>query len=191
MAIKLNLGSGFHRLGAEYINVDRERSVNPDVLWDLENFPYPWKSESIDEVIINHTLEHLSPYKQVMQELYRICKPGALIHITVPWVFHINQWSDPTHVRAITPLGLQLLSRNLNERWIKGGYSNSPLAIYWGIDFDLISIFYVSDEAMWQKTFPALWRDDIHNQQILKENSNINGLISEMHAELTVVKNKI
>ncbi|MBY0403020.1 MAG: methyltransferase domain-containing protein, partial [Cyanobacteria bacterium] len=104
--LKLNLGSG-QNPKAGYVNVDK--FGNPDVLLDLESFPWPWETSSVDEIVLHHVMEHLGAsaevYFKIMQEMYRVCKPGALIHITVPHPRHNHFAFDPTHVRGILPEG--------------------------------------------------------------------------------------
>jgi len=138
--VKLNLGCGQNRLDG-YVNTDREPSVEPDVVMDLEDFPWPFEDDSVDEVVANHVLEHVgaeaSVFIGVMQELYRICRGGALIRIAVPHPRHSNFIDDPTHVRAITPMTLQLFSKQNCEEWRRLGASNSPLALYADVDFEL------------------------------------------------------
>jgi hypothetical protein len=94
-------------------------------------------------VLFNHSLEHLgasaSLFLRLMQELYRVCAPGAKVHINVPHPRHDNFLNDPTHVRAITPELLCLFDLERNRQWVAGGFSNSPLAMYLGVNFVLES----------------------------------------------------
>lgn len=150
---KLNLGCGFKRLPG-YLNVDSVDACNPDQVVNLEHFPWPWADSSVDEVQLIHVLEHLGRESEVfiriMQELYRVCTDDAKIHIIVPHHRHDNFQSDPTHVRPITPLGLSLFDRVQCESWIAAGYANTPLAVYYKVDFETCSIFYDYEEA-WLK----------------------------------------
>jgi SAM-dependent methyltransferase len=136
--MKLHLGCG-QRLLAGYINVDKEGS--PDVRHDLEEFPWPWPDNEFDEVLLHHTLEHLGRtpklFLGVMRELYRVCAPGAAVHITVPHPRHDHFIGDPTHVRAITPEVLSLFSKKNCEAWKQAGASNTPLAVFHNIDFEV------------------------------------------------------
>lgn len=80
---KINFGSsGFNRPG--YINVDIRPSVKPDVLHDLNAFPYPFEDNSIDRIEMTHILEHLEKPFHVMREIHRILKPGGELYIAVP-----------------------------------------------------------------------------------------------------------
>ncbi len=55
-----------------------------DINHDLNVFPYPFEDNTVDEVIMFHVLEHLEKPLKVMEETWRICKPGALVHIKIP-----------------------------------------------------------------------------------------------------------
>lgn len=149
--IKLNLGCGFKRIPG-YINVDSVPDCAPDQVVDLEQFPWPWADHSVDEVQLVHVLEHLGREPQVfigiMQELYRVCVAGALVHVIVPHHRHDNFQSDPTHVRPITPLGLALFDKAQCESWIAGGYANTPLAVYCKVDFETQRVHY-DYEQLW------------------------------------------
>ena len=136
--LKLNLGCGHTRLPG-HVNVDAQPACKPDQVVDLEQFPWPWADNSVDEIQMVHVLEHLGrepqTYLSIMKELWRVCAPGAAIHIVVPHHRHDNFHSDPTHVRPVTPLGLALFDRAQCDAWVAGGFSNTPLALYCGVDF--------------------------------------------------------
>ena len=79
----LNLGCGYSkRVGA--INVDKYANCEPDVVHDLNVFPYPWDDDSVDGIVMFHVLEHLGDWWTVILECARILKPGGKLHIRVP-----------------------------------------------------------------------------------------------------------
>lgn len=83
MSKKLNLGcAGFKKNG--YINVDWDPAVDPDVLHDLNKFPYPFEENSFDVVEADHVLEHVDRVFTVMKEIHRILKPGGILKIKTP-----------------------------------------------------------------------------------------------------------
>jgi hypothetical protein len=135
-SLRLNLGSGQHPI-KDWVNVDKFGS--PDVMCDLEQFPWPWETNTVDEVKLNHVLEHLGEtvevYFQILQELYRICKHGTEIEIVVPHPRHDDFLADPTHVRAFTPDCFELFSQKNNREWKEKGGSNTPLGLYLNVDF--------------------------------------------------------
>lgn len=139
--MKLNLGCG-HNKRPGWVNVDHSDTCSPDVVVDLEQTPWPWPDDSVDEVLMSHVLEHLGQqtrtYLAIWQELYRVCKPGALLLIFVPHPRHDDYITDPTHVRPILPEGVALFSQKENRKTIAGGFANTPLGIQLGIDFDVV-----------------------------------------------------
>ena len=96
-APRLNLGSGGLPLQG-YVNVD----VNPkapgvSVVHDLNVYPWPFGTGSIDEIAMHHCLEHLLDRNQAMREIHRILRPGGKANITVPHFTWQIAYADPTH----------------------------------------------------------------------------------------------
>lgn len=55
--MKLHLACGEdHRSG--FINVDRVQIEGVDQVWDLEQFPWPWADNSVEEILCQHYIEH-------------------------------------------------------------------------------------------------------------------------------------
>ena len=182
---KLNLGCGSD-LKDSYINVDKYG--NPDKKVDLEKFPWPWKDNSIDEILMSHILEHLGQktkiYLKIIQELYRVCKPNAKIYIRVPHPRHDTFLNDPTHVRAITPSGLALFSKKENLQWQKQGLPNTTLGLFLDIDFDLIYSTYILEKE---------WDEKLKTNKITEAelNNNIklyNNIVLETQIILQAIK---
>ncbi len=92
----INLGAGQKHL-AGYINVDILADTRPDVVVDLNRFPYPFGEGEFDQIACYDVLEHLDDLVRVMEEIHRIAKPGAFVTITVPHYSCSNSYTDPTH----------------------------------------------------------------------------------------------
>ena len=93
---KLHLGAG-HEIKKGWINHDLVDLPGIDKTFDLDNFPWPIESNSVNEVYAANILEHLPNTIKVMEEIYRITIPGAKVYISVPYW---NSWeavTDPTH----------------------------------------------------------------------------------------------
>jgi SAM-dependent methyltransferase len=138
--MKLNLGCGRRRY-EDFLNVDAAPECEPDLVFDVETFPWPWDDDSVEAVRFIHSLEHMGAeprvFLKLMQELYRVCRPGALVEIAVPHPRSDTFIGDPTHVRIISPDVLNLFDRQLNAQWQAEGTPNTPLALYTQVDFRL------------------------------------------------------
>lgn len=95
---KLNLGTG-NQPKEGYVNVDKLNLKGVDIIHDLDNFPYPFKDNSIDEIYTEYTMEHMKDIIGTLKELYRICKPNATIEIIVPHFTAHQMFGDLTHHR--------------------------------------------------------------------------------------------
>ncbi len=141
--MKLNLGCGQNKKDG-YVNVDKYDSFAPDVVWDLEIFPWPFESNSVDEIVLHHVLEHLGAtvdtFLGIMKELYRICRPDARIIIAVPHPRSDGYMGDPTHVRPINQNVMSLFSKKNTREWQDRGWPNTPLATYIDVDFEMTDV---------------------------------------------------
>lgn len=99
--IKLNLGCGPDKKEG-YIGIDRTALPTVAVVHDLDVYPYPFEDNSVDEVYCSHILEHLVDFNKTMEELWRICKPNALIAVKGPYYKHQLAYGDPTHKHFFT-----------------------------------------------------------------------------------------
>jgi len=185
--MKINMGCGFNKIPG-FINVDKFMECSPDFQMDIEKFPWPMDTNMVEEVVFNHCLEHLGQdtdvFMGMIQELYRVSKDNAKICINVPHPRHDNFISDPTHVRIINYGVLSLLSKKLNLYWQEIHASNSPLALYWDVDFEVVEQVYVLDP--YYKNLlesNALTNEDI--ERFMQERNNV---VSEIQFVLRVRK---
>lgn len=97
----VDLGCGTSkRPGA--VGVDSNPAAHPDVVHDLEVFPYPFDDSSFDEIYLDNVLEHLDNVIPTMEEVHRIGAPSALVRIDVPYFRSRYAAIDPTHRHSFT-----------------------------------------------------------------------------------------
>ena len=119
--MKLNLGCGeFKKEG--YLNLDISSALRPDLIHDLNTFPYPFQGSQFDLIEADHVLEHLENPFLVMKELHRISKNKASLIVRVP---HFSRgFTHPEHKR-----GFDMTFPLYFQESFKGGYQ--------GVEFEL------------------------------------------------------
>lgn len=173
--MKLNLGCGSHHLPG-YCNVDKFAAAKPDRVVDLERLPWPWEDDSAEEVVLHHVLEHLGrdtdTFLGIVRELYRICRNGALLRITVPHPRHQDFLQDPTHVRPIVPEMFLHFDLAVNRQWQQHGLPGTPLAMYLAVDFAIVAVDHRLDPH-WQRWLAADSRRAGEIDAIARANNNV------------------
>ena len=137
MALKLNLGCGRKYLPG-YVNCDVCRDVRADRYFDLNEFPYPFESDSADEILMDNVLEHLVDVPRVIAELHRMLRPGGRLRILVP--YGKSDWAlqDPTHRHLFT-------EQSLNY-FVEG----NPYSFYSTARFRLLRARLYGDRTTWR-----------------------------------------
>lgn len=90
----LNLGCG-DDYRSDWFNVDIDPAVDPDIVHDLNEYPWPFADDEFQHVEARHVLEHVADPQQALTEIARILRPtGSLL-----WVYPIGhtRFEDPTH----------------------------------------------------------------------------------------------
>jgi predicted SAM-dependent methyltransferase len=96
----IDFGGGSSRKDG-WITVDMHKDA--DIIWDLNSFPYPIKSNSSDMIRFSHSLEHLKEPLKAMAEAYRIAKPKAIMEIDIPWWKLDYPNKNPAHLHWFHP----------------------------------------------------------------------------------------
>lgn len=115
--MKLNLGCG-HKLLDGWINLDA-CDFGQEVVRDVTR-GLPFSDDTFDEILADNLLEHIPPGDDsvfVMNEIYRVCRPGAKVTIIVPHALSQGAHQDPTHCNYFVPRSA--LYWNLDLPWPK------------------------------------------------------------------------
>jgi len=102
--VALNLGGGADSYEG-FTNIDLGRYPNVHIVSSLQNIPY--KDASVDLVVSNSVLEHIYDYKSVIEEIYRVLKPGGYLYLSVPNLcmrhheYDYHRWTMPGLVELL------------------------------------------------------------------------------------------
>ena len=103
----LDIGCGNNKYtgptSSTVIGMDIVSTPSVDLVHDMESFPYPFGPSSFDQVVMTHSLEHVSKENQtnikIIEEIYRILRPNGLLIVQVPLGHSFNY--DPTHKNPV------------------------------------------------------------------------------------------
>jgi ubiquinone/menaquinone biosynthesis C-methylase UbiE len=96
----LDVGCGAHKQPGS-IGIDRRALPGVNVICDFER-ALPFKDGSITAAYSIHSIEHIHDLITFMEELYRVCSPGATVSVKTPYYASRKAFVDPTHVRFMT-----------------------------------------------------------------------------------------
>ena len=154
----LYLGAGATPLPGA-ISVDINPRTSPDVICDLNRFPWPFADDQFDGLVALSILEHLDDFFGVMAEIHRISKPGAISSILVPHFSSAAAFVDPTHK--------QFLSARSCDYFICGTELEKEYGFYVPYRFELLIrhvnlqgvLRYIPGAEWIASRYPAFWED--------------------------------
>ncbi len=85
----------------DYLKIDVTQAAGVDLVYAAGE-PLPLATESIDEIICIHVLEHIRELEPVLKELHRVLKPGGTLRIWVPHCFSPVAFGAVNHVHFFT-----------------------------------------------------------------------------------------
>ncbi len=120
--IVLNIGGGPRREDSNVLNLNIDLFPNVEVVGDAHNLPF--KSNSMDGVMIAAVLEHVQDPRKVVNEIYRVLKKGGYIYSETPFLQHFHGY--PNHFQNFTLIGHDYLFRIFKK--IESGVTNGPVS---------------------------------------------------------------
>jgi hypothetical protein len=124
---QVELGCGRHKVEG-YFGVDISTLPGVDLVWDLDQHPWPIEDCHVARIVSYQTLEHIADLVAFMNDAWRICVDGAWAEFVVPFYTSPGAWGDPTHRRAFTEQTFKYFEPGFIRPW--GDYG---LKGYWHI----------------------------------------------------------
>lgn len=97
----INLGCGSQAIEG-WTNVDLVKQPGVDIAFNLDEYAWPFSSETAVEIRAHDVFEHVNDPLNFMSECWRILKPGAILNIHTTYWKGENSYTDPTHKRFCT-----------------------------------------------------------------------------------------
>lgn len=127
--------------GLRYSGIDREPEpetpCDSTVAWDLTSAPWPYPDARFDALLCTELLEHVPDPGGVLRECARVCRPGALMVLTAPFVWPEHE--APHDFHRFTRYGLAALAEGAGFRveavHPRGGWGPTlgQLAGFWAV----------------------------------------------------------
>lgn len=185
-----------------WVNVDKTQAPGVDETIDLFSYPWmrssngnPWNDNSADEIWASHIIEHipheakLSVAAPVSKELrhaasidgwfawfyeaWRILKPGALLHLVMPWWLSTGAVADPTHRRQVN-LGSFVYFYERNEDA--------------SFDYGIVSRFELAEDPFLRMPDVRLFGDNLEADEIVGYSARVADGIDELYITLEAIK---
>lgn len=144
----INLGSGIKRINDWVVNIDFYPFDNVDIVADISCLPF--KNNSVDAVICEFVLEHTKNPQKIVEEVYRVLKPGGLFYLTAPFITSFH--SSPNDYYRWSKQGLRELLKKFKEEEI--GIRNGPTSTLFYVICEWLAIFLSFGS---QKIHQVLW----------------------------------
>lgn len=104
-ALLLNIGSGVHKPHPDIVNVDIFYYKGVDLVANAETLPLP--TDSVDAIVCESLLEHVPRPQNIVDEMYRVLRPGGGMYIVIPFVYPFH--ASPNDFQRWSVTGLREL----------------------------------------------------------------------------------
>jgi hypothetical protein len=160
---RINLGSGRSK-EKNFLNVDKNSKVNPDIVVDLNTFPWPFKDDEFGHILAKDSIQYLGntqeDFIKVLKEMYRISENGALWEIQVPhWRCDIAL-DDPNVKRVISPGMFHLFNQKIVLEKLKNNSTDDLYGFELDIDIELVDVKF---------EYLPHWKSKLENNEIFKD----------------------
>ena len=109
---KLDLGCSFHKRDG-FVGIDILKSDGIDVQTDACFLPF--KENSFDEIYSSYALEHIQDNLKVLEEIWRVCKDGAIVRLILPHFSNPAFSDDLTHKHRYSTRTFEHYDQELHE----------------------------------------------------------------------------
>lgn len=112
----------------KFLGMANRKHPNVEVLHDLEDFPWPFKNDSVHILMGHNIIQKIKPWCFIpfMDEVWRIMKPGGQVAFSTPYPGSQGYYSDPLNCNPVNehtfyffdPTYLQLYQNYEPKPWM-------------------------------------------------------------------------
>jgi SAM-dependent methyltransferase len=155
----LNIGCGFTKfLGSNWTNVDKFPNCNPDMVVDLDVFPYPWPDNTFDYIYANHVFEHLTDWWAAFKECARILKPEGYLEMRVPDESSSSAMTYRDHKHIFYILSFHGIGRPGSKTLFRGGTNAWARTVEGSVPLELRYYHQVPfKQYTWMRHWPFIY----------------------------------
>lgn len=153
--ILIDLGCGTRKRQG-HIGVDNTKLEDVDITFNIEE-GIPFEDNIIDGIYSNFFFEHITNTIFLFQEIYRVCKNGAIVEFCVPYYQSVTQYKDPTHKSVIMP---EMIRYFTDDKWYGSDYKINTNFELLEVKYDYLPPFNIFASKklffLWPVTYPLL-----------------------------------
>ena len=125
--VVVNIGSGPRRIKDGVVNIDAHAYAEVDVVGDITALPL--EANSVQGIICDNVLEHVSDPKKAMEEIHRVLAPKGVAYISTPFLYAFH--SSPSDFYRWTHEGYAQLCKDfaIREVGVRGGTFSSLVVL--------------------------------------------------------------
>lgn len=109
----LDIGCGRRKIeGADGMDIDPDSHAK--IIHDINKYPFPIADSSYDQIFAKHIIEHIENPRGLIEEIYRILKPGGRAFIETPHFTNYVSYAEPQHNRHFSLFMFEGLCQGIN-----------------------------------------------------------------------------
>lgn len=165
--VRLDIGCGASKQPG-FVGIDYQQYGDVDIVHNIEETPWPLPDESVLMAVASHVLEHINPHGgvfiNVMDEIWRVLKPGAQFTFVVPYAGSHGYFQDPTHCNPINETTMCYFDP-LSPTGLYQFYHPKP----WKIEFQAMNRGGTLEVVLSKRAMDSSYEGKIPAQTIIEE----------------------
>ncbi len=149
----LDVGAGGMRMLPGIVTMELRPTAATDVAGDALDLPF--RTGSLDGVMILNVLEHVRDPARVAAEIGRVLRPGGAVYAVAPFVFPYHEAPEDHWRYSVS--GIALLFERLGFQKAFNGFQKGPYSTYLRLSVHFWALFFSCNRVLLYKIFRVLF----------------------------------